>query len=197
MKKYFPVVRHINVPNTVTTIGLACGIAACYYLLAGSLRSTLICLSLAMLMDLLDGFFAEKLNSQTNFGKSLDSLVDSFTCCIMPVLMAFNFVGTTPLLIGGAAFFCICGLWRLANFNVTSAEGAKHFTGMPVPGAAMLAAMAMWAVVYYGLPVWVCVAAFVLAGFLMLSFLQLEKYGAWQKVFWLIGIGFWAVIVLS
>ncbi|MCL2566133.1 MAG: CDP-alcohol phosphatidyltransferase family protein [Defluviitaleaceae bacterium] len=196
-KKYFPIFKNSNIPNLITTLGLLFGIAACYFLTEGDFRWTLICLSLAMLMDFFDGFFAGKLNSHTSFGKSLDSLVDFFVCCIMPVLMVYIFVGSYPILIAAVAFYCICGLWRLAHYNsIVTTEGKRtYFTGLPVPAAALLATMAMWAVLYHNFHIWFLAAAFITSGFLMVSFLKLEKYGLWQKIFLAIGGGFWIVIV--
>lgn len=196
IKKYFPIFQYINIPNTITTVGLCFGVAACYFLVAGNLKGILVCLSLAMLMDFFDGFFAGKLNSRTTFGQSLDSLVDFFVCCVMPVLMVFTFVGSGLPLIIAAAFYCACGLWRLSYYNITAAEKRSYFTGMPVPGAALFAAMAIWSVSYYELSTWLMVAVLVFAGSLMVSFIKLKKYGLWQKALWVIGVVFLIVAIV-
>ena len=199
MKKYFPVIKYINVPNSITTVGLAFAVGACYFLLEGSLRNTLICLALAMIMDVFDGFFAGKLDRQTSFGQSLDSLVDFFVCCAMPVLMVFTFVGRDAALVIAAGFYCICGLWRLSHFNVVMQSGEKSdfFTGLPVPGASMISAMVMWLVVYHNFPEWAFALVMILIGFMMLSFFKLKKYGFLQKVSWLVGLIFLIIILIS
>jgi len=197
MKKYFPVIQFINVPNIITTIGLAFGVAACYFLTMSNLQGTLICLSLAMLMDFFDGFFAGKLNSRTTFGQSLDSLVDFFVCSVMPVLIIFTFVGRSLPLAIAAAFFCACGLWRLSYYNVTAVEKRSYFTGLPVPGAALLVAMAVWSVAFFGLSPWLLIVVLCGGGLLMISYIKLKKYGLWQKALLLIGLVFLAIVVSS
>jgi CDP-diacylglycerol--serine O-phosphatidyltransferase len=195
--KHFPVLQYVNAPNLITTVGLLFGIAACFYLAEGDLKHTLICLALAMLMDLFDGYAAIKLNSKTLFGGYMDTLVDFFVCCIVPVWMVYAFVGNSILLIAPSAFYCVCGLWRLSHYNVTLAENRAFFTGLPVPGAAVTVIMAVWTVVNYGFPVWVCAAVFLLAGPMMVSCIKLKKYGLGQKLFWVIGFGFFVVVALS
>ena len=198
MKKIFPALQYANIPNIITTLGLAFAVAACYFMVvSGDLRATLICLSLAMLMDSLDGFAAGKLDRQTSFGQSLDSLVDFFVCCMMPVLMVFTFIGNDIALIASAAFYCICGLWRLSYFNVTASEKRSYFTGLPAPTASFIAAVTIWSTAAFELPSWICAIAFGFAGLMMVSGFKLEKNGLWRKLVLVAGVVFWVVIVIS
>jgi len=197
MKRYFPVLEYVNLPNIITTLGLLFVVAACYFMTEDNLRYTLICLFFAISMDVIDGVAASKLNRQTQFGRYLDTLVDSFVCCIIPVLLAFTFVERSILLSIVLAFYCICGLWRLARFNVIAVEKRPYFTGLPVPGAAMFALLSVWSVVHYNLPVWLCGAVFFLSGLLMVSAIKMKKYGIAQKASWVVGLIFLVVIVIS
>jgi len=197
MSKYFPALQHINAPNLITSVGLAFGIAACYHMTQGRLQSALVYIFFAMVMDLIDGFVASKFNRQTTFGKYMDTLVDFFICCVMPVLMVFNFVQVNALLIGALTFYCICGLWRLAHYNVTAAENRNFFRGLPVPGAMSIVTLATWSVVNYDLQVWICAVAFALAGVFMISNIKLRKYGFWQKALWVVGVAFIILVVAS
>lgn len=195
MKKFFPVLEYINVPNVITTFGLIFGIAACYYLLSDNLQGALICLSLSLFMDLCDGFFADKLNQQTQFGQYVDSLVDFFICCIIPILLVYTFVGSHLILVVALVFYCTCGLWRLAYYNVRESDG--YFIGLPVPGAMLLVTMSIWSVLHYGSPSWFIYIALFLTGLLMVSFIRLQKYGLWQKALWMVGLLFLVIIVIS
>lgn len=195
MKKLFPVLEFMNVPNSITTLGLIFGIAACYFLVQGNLQATLVCLSLSMFMDLCDGFFADKLKQQTEFGQYVDSLVDFFICCIIPIMLVYTFVGSYLILIISLGFYCICGLWRLAYYGVRESDG--YFVGLPVPGAMLLVSMAIWSVVYYESPSWLIYTALFLTGLLMVSFIKLQKYGLWQKALWIVGLLFLIVIIAS
>ena len=192
---FFPVLQYMNVPNIITTVGLVFGIVACYFLVSRNLQWALICLSFAMLMDLVDGFLAEKLNQQTQFGQYVDSLVDFFICCIVPIMLVFIFVGNYLVLFAALAFYCACGLWRLAYYNVREADNT--FIGLPVPGAMLLVCMAVWSVVAYGFPSWLIYVVLFFCGLLMISFVRLQKYGLWQKALWVLGLVFFASVVVS
>jgi CDP-diacylglycerol--serine O-phosphatidyltransferase len=196
MKKYFPVLEYINIPNLITTMGLVFGIIACYFVTAHSLKFAMLCMALAASMDLLDGFFASKLNQETRFGQYVDTLVDFFICCILPLFIVYTFMGASPVIFAGLIFYCGCGLWRLAYFDVLLAEKRNYFTGMPVPGGMLLVMMAVWSVVYFDLPHWMGMIVFFLTGFLMISHIRLDKYGLWQKLMGLAGVIFLIMILI-
>ena len=188
MRKIFPVLEYFNVPNFITTLGMIFGIAACYFLLQGDLQGAIICLSFSMFMDLCDGFFADKLDQQTEFGQYVDSLVDFFICCIIPILLVYIFVGSHLFLMISLGFYCICWLWRLAYYNVIESDG--YFVGLPVPGAMLMVSMTTWTVVNHNAPTWVLYLTLFCTGLLMISFVKLQKYGLWQKSLWGIGLLF-------
>jgi len=195
MKKHFPVLQYINVPNVITTLGLVFGIIASSFLVIRDFRLTLIFMFFATCMDLVDGFFAGKLNQQSEFGKHVDSLVDYFICCVMPMMMVHIFLDGGVAITAGVIFFCVCGLWRLAHYNV--AGGGSHFNGLPVPGGGMMVIMGIWSVVYYNLPPIICALIFFAVGIMMISTIQLPKYGLWQKMLWGVGLIFLILIITS
>jgi len=193
--RYFPVVRHLNIPNAITTMGMVFGILCCYFLTQRDLRMAIICLFLAGVMDLIDGYVASKLNQQTAFGRHVDTLVDFFTCCIIPIWMVYDLLGDNPFIVATMIFYCICGLWRLANYNIT--EAGKSFSGLPVPGAMMVITIVIWCIVTYGVPVFIAAIAFLVVGLLMISGIKLPKYGLWQKAMGVAGLGFIVIVLLS
>jgi len=198
MKKYFPVVQYMNVPNMITTLGLFSGIVACYFVAQGMLRNAIICLFLATFLDLLDGFSAVKLNQQTKFGQYMDALVDFFICCIIPVLMLYAFAGISVLIVIAAAFYGVCGLWRLAYFiSVTAGENHDYFSGLPVPGAMFSSVASIWLLAQHGFPAWFCAVIFFLTGLLMVSAARLKKYGVVQKIFWAMWLIFLVFILMG
>jgi len=191
----FPVLKHFNVPNVITTLGLVFGIFAAFFLTQRDLRMAIIFLFIAGCMDMFDGLVATKLNQQSDFGKHLDTLVDFFTCVIMPVWMVFDLLDNHPALFAGLVFYCICGLWRLANYSLTG--GGKHFTGMPVPSAMSIVTITIWCLVTFGITFWVAVIVFAVAGLLMISAVPLAKYGRWQKIAIVLGVAFLVIVVLD
>ena len=193
--KIFPVLRHFNVPNTITTMGMVFGIFCCYFLTQGDLRMAIICLFMAGVMDLVDGYVAGKLNQQTAFGRHVDTLVDFFTCVIIPIWMVYDLLGAAPVIVVPMIFYCICGLWRLANYNIT--EAGKSFSGVPVPTGMLMVTVTIWFVYMFGFPALLASAVFVVMGFLMISGFRLPKYGMWQIGLGLGGLGFMVHVILT
>ena len=194
MKKIFPVLMYMNLPNVITTVGMVFGVFACYFLINRNIQAAFICLALAMFMDLIDGFLAEKLNQQTEFGRYVDSLVDFFVCCIVPILLVFMYIGGYFILFVSLAFYVACGLWRLAYYNAREAD--NYFVGLPVPGAMLLVCMAVWTVVHLYVVSWLVYTVLFISGILMISPAKLKKYGWWQKVLWVIGVLFFGMVLV-
>ena len=118
----------------------------------------------AILFDGLDGRIARLTNTQSSFGRELDSLADVITFGVAPSLLAylwgvrqivpshFPIVEARLMHIGLVIcfLFLICGACRLARFNVSidpqprnpGRPGRKYFVGMPIPaGAGVIAAV--------------------------------------------------------
>ena len=111
----------------------------------------------ALLCDVLDGYVA-RLNKrrQSLLGADLDSLADVISFGVAPAVLGF-----TLGLRGGAdmlvlAYFVVCGVSRLARFNVTAAALAdsatgkvKYFEGTPIPTSIVIV-MILGAAFYLG-----------------------------------------------
>ncbi len=130
-------------PNTLTLCGMFCG----FYAILASFKGLYVygawAILIANIFDGLDGWVARVTHSTTKFGIELDSLSDLVAFGIAPAVLIYSWglysfgrVGW-----GAAFFFVICGALRLARYNVQmgSAE-SKAFTGMPIPGAAVVMA---------------------------------------------------------
>ena len=149
-----PPKRHLSLlrsftPADVLTIGNAsCGTIAiflCLDYVASDNRRFLwmafVLLPLALILDVLDGYVA-RLNRtrQSVMGGDLDSLSDVISFGVAPAVLGF-----TLGLRGGwdmlcLTYFVVCGVSRLARFNVTAealADAAtgkvKYFEGTPIP----------------------------------------------------------------
>lgn len=149
----------------------------------------------AILFDGLDGRIARLTNTESSFGRELDSLADVITFGVAPSLLAYLWgvrqvlPSTYPqfharLLHFGLVvcfLFLICGACRLARFNVSvnpqprnpGRPGRKYFVGMPIPaGAGVIAA-----VVHFesGSPI----------------------YNDWLSAIWILLIGFTGFLMVS
>jgi CDP-diacylglycerol--serine O-phosphatidyltransferase len=136
-------------PADALTIGnAACGTIAIFlcldYIAADNRRflwTAFILLPLALVCDVLDGYVA-RLNRrrQSVLGADLDSLADVISFGVAPATLGFTLGlrGGWDMLV--LTYFVICGVSRLARFNVTAlalADGdtgkVKYFEGTPIP----------------------------------------------------------------
>ncbi len=143
----FPLFRLL--PNLVTLTSLCIALTSIRYSLAGDFVHASIFLLVAGFMDGVDGRLARFLNSSSDFGAQLDSLVDFVNFGVTPGFIIYSWIGYQ----GGVPvfdwamvlFFAICGAIRLARFNVALNAEKKNpilekyfFVGIPAPvGAAM------------------------------------------------------------
>jgi CDP-diacylglycerol--serine O-phosphatidyltransferase len=119
------------------------------------------CIGWAVLCDFLDGRIARLVNATSDFGVQLDSLADVLSFGIAPAVVAyawgFSMLPEFQKLSWGASFmFLMCGVLRLARFNVQAAKpvpveknaktAKRFFVGLPIPAAAgVLAAIVHFA----------------------------------------------------
>ena len=150
-------------PADVLTIGNAsCGTLATFLCLdymafdnERRLWTAIGLLPLALVFDVLDGYVARlDRRRQSILGADLDSLADVISFGLGPAVL-----GYTLGLRGGwdmvcLTFFVVCGVSRLARFNVTASQFStgdagkvSHFEGTPIPTSivivGLLAAM-LW-----------------------------------------------------
>lgn len=98
---------------------------------------------IAAIFDGLDGWVARLTHSTTRFGIELDSLSDLVAFGVAPAVMLYKWSLIHYGRVGWAAafLFMACGALRLARYNVQmGSTESKSFTGMPIPGAALIAA---------------------------------------------------------
>jgi CDP-diacylglycerol--serine O-phosphatidyltransferase len=144
-------------PADALTIGnAACGTIAIFlcldYLAADNRRflwTAFLLLPLALLCDILDGYVARlDRKRQSALGADLDSLADVISFGVAPATLGFTLGlrgGWDMLLL---TYFVICGVSRLARFNVTASTLAdaetgkvKYFEGTPIPTSIVIVAL--------------------------------------------------------
>ena len=95
-------------------------------------------ISIALGVDLTDGYIARKTGTMNEIGKELDSLSDSLTFGIAPAILsfqAFKVGGILDLFIMiGSLCFIFGAILRLARFNISKIPG---YTGIPTPLSAL------------------------------------------------------------
>ncbi|MEZ2347073.1 CDP-diacylglycerol--serine O-phosphatidyltransferase [Terriglobus sp. RCC_193] len=180
-------------------------IALGFYAITQSMRATAtdyaafdhaaLAIAFALPFDALDGRIARMTNTESDFGRELDSLADVITFGVAPAILAYTWgfrmlpQMAYPILhqrliafgLIAAFLFLICGACRLARFNVAinpkpsnpGRPGRRYFVGMPIPAAAGVIASVVHC--FNGSPidnpwialVWLCLLLF--TGFLMVS----------------------------
>ena len=145
--------RSYTPADALTIANASCGTIAIFlcleYLASGDTRLlwvSCLLMPLALVCDVLDGPVARlATRRQSRLGADLDSLSDVISFGVAPAVL-----GYTLGLRGGwdmlcLTYFVVCGVSRLARFNVTSAElsdsvtgKVKYFEGTPIPTSILI-----------------------------------------------------------
>jgi len=132
----------------LTYCSLASAVVGMYVAFDGRTLPAILFLILSGCFDMFDGKVARtkknRTHEQKRFGVQIDSLTDLCAFCTLPVVIAFSngLSGWHGVL--GAILFVVCGLIRLAYFNVQeelrqdeTTETRKEYLGMPVTSIAI------------------------------------------------------------
>lgn len=186
-------------------------IAAGFYAITQCLQATnadnsyfnraALAIAFALPFDALDGRIARMTNTESDFGRELDSLADVITFGVAPAVLAYTWgfrmlpAGFYPALrhnaldlgLLAAFLFLICGACRLARFNVTvnpkpsnpGRPGRRYFVGMPIPAAAGVLASVVHC--FDGSPVHDPRIGFVWMGLMLFTaFLMVSRWRFWS-----------------
>lgn len=155
----------------ITSGSVLCGIWSLLLTHAGRFEVSAVVLVLAVFFDFMDGKVARSLGGSSMFGEELDSLADSLSFGAAPAFLVYaRYIGAEGGIFGAVAtaFFALCGVLRLARFNIMHVVGP--FQGLPIPAGGMaLAAMVIGRVPLS--PV-MAMVALVALGSLMISTIQ-------------------------
>jgi len=149
-------IRSYTWADALTIGNASCGTIAIFlcldYLATDNARflwTAFILLPTALVCDVLDGYVARLNKSrQSVLGADLDSLADVISFGVAPAVLGFTLGlrGGWDMLI--LTYFVVCGVSRLARFNVTAADLAdettgkvKYFEGTPIPTSVVLVVM--------------------------------------------------------
>jgi CDP-diacylglycerol---serine O-phosphatidyltransferase len=155
--KHFSMIRGFHLADLFTLSNGLSGVTAIFEamrFLAGRdslhLYAAAALVPLALVFDVLDGRVARWRHRASPMGRDLDSLADVISFGVAPAAIAFSAGINTvadQLILG---FFSICGLSRLARYNITaealSAETGKvtHFEGAPITTSILPLGLILW-----------------------------------------------------
>ncbi len=132
-------------PNILTIAGVCLGISSIKFSLDLNYSMAVIFITLAAILDALDGRIARLIKGTSDFGKELDSLTDFVSFGIAPAFIIYFWQLNTFGKLGWAVtlIYSVCCVLRLARFNLTkySQEDSwkqNYFEGVPSPIGALL-----------------------------------------------------------
>jgi CDP-diacylglycerol--serine O-phosphatidyltransferase len=145
-KKHLSMLRGYTTADFFTLGNAACGTISIFlclnYIAEGMNRFfwiAFVLLFVALAFDVMDGYWARRSKRQSTLGADLDSLSDIVSFGVAPAALGFTLGlrGGWDMII--LTFFVVCGISRLARFNVTAVElsdggdKVKYFEGTPIP----------------------------------------------------------------
>src|SRR5262245_6206568 len=188
--RHFSMIRGFHLADLFTIANGFCGVAAIFeamkFLSTGDKRHAYLAallIPLALVFDVLDGRVARWRHSASSLGRELDSLADVISFGVAPAAIAFAVGLNSRLDQIVLIYFAVCGLSRLARYNVTaeslSAQTGKveYFEGTPIPTSVVPLGILMllfyrgdlYPASFLGLDFHWPVALFFLSGCLMIS----------------------------
>ncbi len=115
----------------------------------GSFTAAMVCLAFSGICDAFDGIVARSKKNRTDdekaFGIQIDSLCDAVSFGVFPALLCYHMGMDSLLGIGILALYCLCGVIRLAFFNVLEgnrqrSQGGcnKTYRGLPITSSSVV-----------------------------------------------------------
>lgn len=130
------------IPNACTSANLFFGMCSILSTFQNDLFMASIFILLALVADGLDGRTARFFGVSSELGKEMDSLCDLGSFGVAPAILAYQFCLSSYGYLGWlvAIFFALCGMWRLARFNVNTAVVHGYFMGLAIPAGGCIVA---------------------------------------------------------
>ena len=137
-----------NYTVALTYIGMLVAFAGVTFAMDGKTLEALFCLMLAGVCDMFDGTIAstkkDRTRDERTFGIQIDSLSDIICFGVLPAVWVFCVTPKISVAFVAIFVFMLCGLIRLAYFNVdeanrqaATAERRQYYLGLPITSSAL------------------------------------------------------------
>ncbi|KAL7931301.1 hypothetical protein V8C35DRAFT_310038 [Trichoderma chlorosporum] len=150
----YDMIMRLRVADYLTLANALCGVLSVFFSIHQNYIIASVLIHIGYEFDVYDGRVARWRNECSELGKELDSLSDIVTFGIAPVVMVYSVGFQSPLDQLALVFYVLCGVARLARFNVTAhliarnKRGEMIYEGLPIPFAASVvsatAAICVW-----------------------------------------------------
>ena len=123
-------------PNIVTLLGLGSGLLAIYFALNENFPAAMIAMLWAVLADWYDGLVARRMpdrtESQKQYGRHMDSLVDLSTSAMGPAIILLSIGEFSLWFLPGALAVVLAGVLRLAYFDTYGLDKSGAHAGLTI-----------------------------------------------------------------
>lgn len=138
-----------NYTVVLTYLSLCSAVYGITQVFEGNESIAFLCLLLSGICDLFDGKVARHKTDRTEqekvFGIQIDSLADIVCFGVLPAVIGYSYGFNYGLGIASSVLIVLCGLIRLAYFNVmeeerqrSSADARKEYQGLPITTSAII-----------------------------------------------------------
>ena len=177
----------------VTYIGRLSAMIGISFIMCNStpnLTGAIICLMISGICDMFDGKVARMCKNRTEqdkqYGIQIDSLADMVAFIVYPIVILFGLYKSfdialcSYIVIPVITIFTVCGISRLAYFNINTAaeKSIDYYSGLPVTSTAIIfpAIYLLRYVLDTRLFVSIYLATFVIISFLMIYNFKVKKF---------------------
>lgn len=147
-------IGYYNYTVYLTYAGLLSSMLGIFLAIDGSVTGAVVCLLVSGVCDMFDGKIARTKKDRTpeekRFGIQIDSLCDVVCFGVFPAVLGIAAGARLWWQAAAAAFFVLCGVIRLAYYNVTeetrqnvSDKKREAYTGLPITASAILVPLLM------------------------------------------------------
>lgn len=132
----------------LTYLGMIVSFMGIFKVINGAYKDGVLCLLAAGVCDMMDGTVAatkDRSCYEKHFGIQIDSLCDLISFGVLPAIFVYMITGQKLFVASLTCFYMLCGLIRLAYFNVQEFERQKRtegkrevYLGIPITSSAMV-----------------------------------------------------------
>ncbi len=173
MRHHYYTKLKMQLANILTLINLSFGVFAIIFLMNGHAALSMVLIVVAALCDRFDGMAARHFETESDFGKELDSLSDLVSFGVAPALLIYQTVLVDTLWLGlvMTVFYILAGAVRLARYNVQEFDG--EFYGVPITVAGVVMAASYLIIPYVAIQFYVLLV--LILSLLMVSSIRIAK----------------------
>jgi|SRR3989338_974336 len=163
----------IKLADFFTLSNAAAGMLSILFSIQKEFTYAAIALLAAVLFDFLDGKIAIFSQKQNALGKNLDSLSDAVSFGVAPAIFGYMHGLQNIYSIIILIFFTLCGVLRLARFNILE---LRYFIGIPITTSGIVIPLIYLVTLYLSIPLNnIFIYVYLFLGILMISSFRIPK----------------------